>query len=251
MSLVECRYNPNHRMKPSKREIHEQKCPDRLRCQKKYKHCPYDPLELIEEKDYAKHLLECKSRPKITVEEEEEIERAKTMNDIATEREQIQYARLKYYKDCVEEPEIPGISKNTKKNNKKKVNKNIKKKFVELNQKETDHFAAMADKVDDDEFESHHIDNFTGDKNFDIDFGSKTEEKNNIKSFESSIFKNKDNKEKDKSSNKKDPNKNEINFKNKENLFYIYDPNEEDKDIGKFSANIVNPEEIKRILGLD
>ena len=40
-------------------------------------------------------------------------------------------------------------------------------------------------------------------------------------------------------------------FINKQNQFYVYDPNEEDKDIGKFSANIVNPEEIKRILGLD
>ena len=51
MSLVQCRYNPNHRMKPSKREIHEQKCPDRFRCKIKYKYCPYDPLELIKEED--------------------------------------------------------------------------------------------------------------------------------------------------------------------------------------------------------
>ena len=46
MSLVECRYNPNHRMKASKREIHEQKCPDRFKCEKKYKHCPYDHQSL-------------------------------------------------------------------------------------------------------------------------------------------------------------------------------------------------------------
>ena len=35
MSLVECRYNPNHRMKASRREIHEQKCPDRFKFPKK------------------------------------------------------------------------------------------------------------------------------------------------------------------------------------------------------------------------
>ena len=33
-SLVACRFNPNHRMKPSKREIHEQKCPDRFKIKK-------------------------------------------------------------------------------------------------------------------------------------------------------------------------------------------------------------------------
>ena len=124
MSLVECRYNPNHKMKPSKREIHEQKCPDRFKCKIKYKHCPYDPLELIKEEDYQKHILNCKSRPNITAEEEEEIEKAKAMNDIATEQEQIRYARQKYYKNCVEEPEIPGLGKKTQKKNKKKMLKN-------------------------------------------------------------------------------------------------------------------------------
>ena len=84
MSLVQCRFNPNHKMKASRREIHEQKCPDRFTCQKKFKYCPYDPLELIEEDKYEKHLLECKHRPNITVEEEEQIERAKKLNDIAT-----------------------------------------------------------------------------------------------------------------------------------------------------------------------
>ena len=123
MSLVACRFNPNHKMKASRREIHEQKCPDRFRCQTKFKRCPYDPLELIEEKDYEAHLLVCKSRPRITVEEQEAIERAKELNDIATEKEQIKYAREKYYKGCVEEPDIPGISKKAKKKKIKKKNK--------------------------------------------------------------------------------------------------------------------------------
>ena len=110
MSLVACRYNPNHKMKASKREIHELKCPDRLKCQIKYKHCPYDPLELIKEEEYEKHLLECKNRPRITEEEQKAIEKAIEKNNIDEEKEQIKYARERYYKGCVEESDIPGIS---------------------------------------------------------------------------------------------------------------------------------------------
>lgn len=276
MSLVQCRYNPNHKMKASKREIHEQKCPDRFTCKIKYKHCPYDPLELIEEKDYEKHILECKSRPNITIEEQEEIERASQLNDIATEREQILYARNKYYKGCVEEPDIPGISQSTKKKNKKKQNKYLNKKFSELTKKESNHLAAMAAKVGDDDDggygnESHHLENFTGDQNFDLEFGSKNEETNEIKGFGNN-FEEKKEKEKvkeegkekqkekgkeeqkrrekqmEKNVNKNESNKNENNFRKNQGLFFEYDPNEEDRLIGKFSANIVNPEEIQRIL---
>ena len=34
-------------------------------------------------------------------------------------------------------------------------------------------------------------------------------------------------------------------------MFYVYDPNEEDKDISKYSANIIVPEEVYKILGYD
>ena len=165
MSLVECRYNPNHRMKPSKREIHEQKCPDRFKCKIKYKHCPYDPLELIKEEDYEKHLLECKSKPKITVEEQKAIERAKQLNDIAKEKEQIRYAREQYIKR-VEEPDI---------------------KLSPIIKKEEEQF-------------------------------------------------------------KNDKDKKEQNNQNRPKFFYKYDPNDEDKDVGKFSANILMPSEIYHIL---
>ena len=245
MSLVECRYNPNHRMKPSKREIHEQKCPDRFKCKIKYKHCPYDPLELIKEEDYEEHILNCKSRPNITADEEEAIERAKALNDIATEQEQIRYARQKYYKNCVEEPEIPGLGKKQQKKNKKKQNKNLNKKFAEITKKESDRIAAMANKVDENEIDTHNLENFTGDQNFNLDskegddkfqsFGKK----NDTKSKES---------EKKKSPDKKNLDKNEINVPNNPK-FYVYDPNDEDKDIGKYSANIINPDEIDKILG--
>ena len=235
MNLVECRYNPNHKMKPGKREIHEQKCPDRFKCRKKFKYCPYNPLELIPENEYEKHLLECKSRPKITAEEEEEIERAKTLNNIATEREQIEYARKKYYKGCVEEPEIPGLIKS--KQQQKKNNKKLKEKFSELNKKEANLIVAMAkhDNEDDNEEDDnqHEIKDFPADKLFEFE----KEEKNFKKKIIDDV---KNEKIKD--------NKNEDN-ESKKSYFYEYDPNEEDKNIGKFSANIIDPEEINAILG--
>ena len=231
MSLVECRYNPNHKMKPGKREIHEQKCPDRFKCRKKFKYCPYNPLELIPENEYDKHLLECKSRPKITAEEEEEIKRAKTLNNIATEREQIEYARRQYYKGCVEEPEIPGLTKS--KQQQKKNNKKLKEKFSELNKKEANLIVAMAKHDNEEDDNQHEIKDFPADKLFEFE----KEEKNFKKKIIDDI---KNEKIKD--------NKNEDN-ESKKSYFYEYDPNEEDKNIGKFSANIIDPEEINAILG--
>ena len=244
MSLVECRYNPNHKMKPSKREIHEQKCPDRFKNQDKYKQCPYDPLELILVKDFEKHLKECKSRPKITKEDEEEIEKAKALNDMATEREQIQYARQKYYKDCIEEPEIPGLVKS--KQQEKKSQKKLKAKFRGLNDIEAKNIGSMIDKDNDNEEDDneHEIKDFPGDINFECEKEEEIPKNKNTKKSE------KNKKEIIKDDDKRKEVKNKQNsMTSQESCFYIYDPNEEDKDIGKFSANIIVPDTIYTILG--
>ena len=208
-----CRYNPNHKMKPSRLLIHEQKCPDRLKKQDLYRLCPYNPNHKIEKEKYEKHILECENKPKITLEEQENVERAKKMNDMASEQEQIKFARMKYYKDCVQEPEIPGISKDQMKKNKEKMEKKLKKKFKDVAEYEGRFISAMADKdfeqINNEENNPHEFDNFDGD----FDFEDENENKN----------------------------VNEI-------YFYRYNPNDEDKDINKYSANIVNPEEIKKIL---
>ena len=208
-----CRYNPNHKMKPSRLLIHEQKCPDRLKKQDLYRLCPYNPNHKIEKEKYEKHILECENKPKITLEEQENVERAKKMNDIASEQEQIKFARMKYYKDCVQEPEIPGISKDQMKKNKEKMEKKLKKKFKDVAEYEGRFISAMADKdfeqINNEENNPHEFDNFDGD----FDFEDENENKN----------------------------VNEI-------YFYRYNPNDEDKDINKNSANIINPEEIKKIL---
>ena len=244
MSLVACRYNPNHRMKPSKREIHEQKCPDRLKCQIKYKQCPYDPLELIKEEEYEKHILNCKSRPKISIEEQQDIERARTLNDLATEKEQILAVRETYYKGCVEEPEIPGLPKKKQKTNKKKQKfvKGIQKAFCEQEER---HIAALAEMANDKEENeetqnqnSHQFD-FPGDEEYSFD----EEEEKEIKR--------KPNKKEE--SPKKENNKNTFgNYNNKskkEN--YYYDPNDEDNDITKDSANVIIPKVVYKILNQD
>ena len=243
-SLVACRFNSNHRMKPSKREIHEQKCPDRFK--KKLVYCPYDPLELIDEKELENHKKICKNRPRITEKEEEEIEEAKKLNDIATEREQIQYARQKYYKGCIEEPQIEGLG--VMKQQKKKANKKLKEKFSEFNNQEANNIVKAADKVDngDSSDENHEIENFPEDLNFNLE--NEKEVENNKKS----VKKNKEEKKNEKI-NKKEENKNKnvfINNKqNKGNSFYNYDPNDEDKDINQYSANIIVPRTIYAILG--
>ena len=237
-SLVACRFNPNHRMKPSKREIHEQKCPDRFR--KKLVYCPYDPLELIDEKELESHKKICKNKPRITEKEEKEIEKAKKLNDIATEKEQIKYARQKYYKGCVEEPQIEGLG--NRKQQKKKANKKLKEKFSELNNQEAKAFAKVADKVDSDNSSdkgNHNIGNFPEDEHFDLE-----NEKDN-----------ENNKKKDEKTNKIEESKNKNDFinnkQNKGSSFYKYDPNDEDKDIGKNSANIIVPSTIYAILQED
>ena len=213
MNMAVCRYNPNHKMKPSRLLIHEQKCPDRLKKQDLYRLCPYNPNHKIEKEKYEQHILVCENKPKITLEEQENIERARQLNDIADEKEQIRYARMKYYKDCVQEPEIPGISQNQMKKNKEKVEKKLKKKFKEVAESEGRFISEIADKdyeeINNGENNPHEFDNI--DEDFDIDIENDNKKENEI-------------------------------------YFYRYNPNDEDKDVGRNSANVINPEEIKRIL---
>ena len=213
MNLVACIYNPNHLVKPSRKQIHEMKCPDRFKKQNEFKLCPYNPNHNIKKELYEKHILECPNRPKISYEEEQNIERSKKMNDIATEQEQIQMIRMKLYKDCEQEKEIPGISKENMKKNKEKREKILKKKFKEITESEGRYIAEIADKNDIDQINDnenkHEIDNFEGDLDFDLENENKG---------------------------------------GKEVFFYRYNPNDEDKDINEYSANIIDPNEIKRIL---
>lgn len=63
MSLVQCRYNPNHQMKSSRLLIHEDKCPDRN--SKMLKMCPYNPIHKVSPFNYESHKRECPQRPKV------------------------------------------------------------------------------------------------------------------------------------------------------------------------------------------
>ena len=209
MSYV-CRFNPNHKMKSiTRREIHEQKCPDRLKKQNEYKLCPYNPYHYVRNESYEKHIKDCKDKPKISFQEEDK-EKAKVLDDIISEQEQIKYARMKYYKDCIQEPKIVGISDKNMKKNKIKKEKIIKNKFKEVNKKEGNHIASLADADFEQENNGNEIQNFEADADFESE-KIEIDNKNNV-------------------------------------LYYKYNPNDEYKDIGKFSANIIDANEINEIL---
>lgn len=78
MSLVKCRYNPNHQMKSSRLLIHEDKCPDRG--SKILRACPYNPVHKVTPFNFEAHKRECPQRPIV---------------DGNTERELKEYLRLK------------------------------------------------------------------------------------------------------------------------------------------------------------
>ena len=225
MSLAQCRYNPNHKMKPSKRQIHEQKCPDKYRCKIKYKYCPYNPIELIKEEDYDNHILICKSRPRISVEDRKIMDKSIELNDINKEKKEISISRLSLYKTYFEKEEIPELNLNFQKNNEKILKKEVNE---------------ILDMIkNDNEYESHEIKDFDVENNFEL----KDKKENQFQIIRGKKVK------ADKKSLKENIT---INNKNlniiKENYFCKYDPNEEDKDINKYSANIIIPNIIKRTL---
>jgi hypothetical protein len=215
-------------MKPSKREIHEQKCPDKYKCKIKYKYCPYNPLELINEKDYDEHIKICKSKPRISEEDKKDMDRAIKLNDINKEKKEISIARRSYYKTYDEEEEIPELDSNLQRN-KKKNNKYENKMSGGKREKEANEIVDMI-KIEN-EYESHEIKNFEVDNNFDLD---------DIK--ENQIQKIRNKKAKDEQNNRKEK------IISKKNYFCKYDPNDEDKEINKYSINIIIPEAIKAIL---
>ena len=269
MSLVQCRYNPNHKMRKNKLEIHESKCPSRLKCAIKYIQCPYDPTHKIKEEEYGNHILECKSKPNLNLEEKLELARVSFLNDNATEKEQIKMAREKYYKGCVEEEDIEGLGKASKKKNKKKQTKKIKEKFSDITKKEASIFGAMASKdetIEENGLENHELDNLPADDNFELKnegemeekiegFGNNNDNIETIKKLENKERKNSENENQNNNKilneekNKNDSKKSKIDFKKNYN-FFRYNPNEEDKEIHKYSANILVPEEINKILGI-
>jgi hypothetical protein len=71
MSLAQCRYNSNHKMKQARLLIHEEQCPDRKN--RILKTCPYNPIHKLAPENYEKHKRSCPSAPKIDKETEDEI----------------------------------------------------------------------------------------------------------------------------------------------------------------------------------
>ena len=174
--------------------------------------CKYNKKHIVNKEDYEKHLFECPDRNE-DVEELVNNEIMDTLDEVATEKEQIAYSRKKYYNNCVEEPEIVGLGKKKQKNKKKK-NKYFKEKFAKVKEKEKNLNDAIykAERKDNDNDNNHEIQDFQGDDDFNLD---DDDEKN--------CDKKEDEKEKD-ISQKKDSNNNE----KKKKKWIAYDPNDED-----------------------
>lgn len=69
--MISCRFNPNHKMKPSKLLPHEERCPDRRN--KIFKTCPYNPLHKVGQENYDKHKRDCPDRPQVDENVEKEL----------------------------------------------------------------------------------------------------------------------------------------------------------------------------------
>lgn len=71
MSLTQCRYNTNHKVKVTRLLIHEDSCPDRIKSNLKV--CPYNPIHKVSVDKYEGHKRICDQRPKIDEDLEKEM----------------------------------------------------------------------------------------------------------------------------------------------------------------------------------
>ena len=153
MSLVCCRYNKNHKVKASRLQMHEAKCPDRVNSKIKLMQCPYNPNHQIEEKDFANHKKNCPDKPNITEDEKRDMDEAVSKINIDEERKKIEEARKSYYKGCVNQNDdvedynsfVKDINLSNNKNNnsnsksnnsniKSYINSNFTRKYIEQKQ---------------------------------------------------------------------------------------------------------------------
>ena len=167
MNLIQCRFNPNHKMKPSRRELHESKCPDRFKSTKKT--CPYNPTHIVEENEYESHKITCENRPKMTIQQYQK-EQKNTLDDKVSERDQILYIREKYYKNCVIEKNIIGLGKRKNKK-KKKIIQHISKIMEENEKKNNENQLIFIDEEENkiDNQNVHYLEDLESDKNFKLE----------------------------------------------------------------------------------
>jgi hypothetical protein len=71
MNTVNCRYNPNHKVKKTKLLKHEETCPNRVGSD--LQRCPFNPIHLMKPDRLELHKRECPDKPKIDDEVEKEI----------------------------------------------------------------------------------------------------------------------------------------------------------------------------------
>jgi hypothetical protein len=230
MSLVSCRYNPNHQVKSSRLIIHEKKCPNRFNG--RAIQSEDDPnLKIIvgsnnynESSSSQKKYSDIKYMEKI---KEQNIEKEEETNKKFEELRKQMYSNDKEYNERIK-----------KENEFKKKKKKKKKKNTNNNQ--TDKlFSIGMDEIKNDNPDSNHfyggIDNFSEEENnineneFDNKKLSIDENKisNNLSDFENVLE--------------------DIDFEDFYKIIFEYDPNKELEQITERNKNYFDIDEIKKI----
>ena len=136
--LVQCPFNPSHKVKKCRLITHKKICPDKQN--KGFIQCPYNPNHQITIENFEKHKAKCPSKVVINSDLEKEmeefiknknVEKIEINSVIKTEKEDKENIQSNYN-------EIEGLNhikmKKKKKNNNQKIKNEIRAKKPELNE---------------------------------------------------------------------------------------------------------------------
>ena len=136
--LVQCPFNPSHKVKKCRLITHKKICPDKHN--KGFVQCPYNPNHQVTIENFEKHKAKCPSKVVINSDLEKEmeefiknknVEKIEINSVIKTEKEDKENIQSNYN-------EIEGLNhikmKKKKKNNNQKIKNEIRAKKPELNE---------------------------------------------------------------------------------------------------------------------
>ena len=136
--LVQCPFNPSHKVKKCRLITHKKICPDKHN--KGFVQCPYNPNHQVTIENFEKHKAKCPSKVVINSDLEKEmeefiknknVEKFEINSVIKTEKEDKENIQSNYN-------EIEGLNhikmKKKKKNNNQKIKNEIRAKKPELNE---------------------------------------------------------------------------------------------------------------------
>ena len=112
MSLVQCRYNPNHRVRESRLFAHEYNCPNKSNPTVRI--CPYNIMHKIPDYAFKKHVRNCPDKITINKEDEDNLRRAVGEIDVKTVEDSIVEDRLTHFLPSMLKSEIQSLKPHEK-----------------------------------------------------------------------------------------------------------------------------------------